>query len=273
MEADKWLFDIYATESSTKDAIFNVLPHQLHWFFTNFWEFDTSQLEKLWTATEQAAGGSIMVGHQDQTMICLHMIALYFWLFWGGICVATVERLIPNITGHDPVFPAGHHGFKLRCADSHLSLFRLSCRPSQCTLDRLNQMKPKKNMIQTRFFFCSAPSNEVIKHLSQDQKTGWQECCLVEETVSLQWSSADGSYSFWIVERKSGDGMLQINNEKWGSTQHYRSFRISCWISFTCCLWAFCTTSLTSIKETVNVSLESSGSASSTKGVSVSGSS
>lgn len=40
MEVDNWQIDINATESSTKEA---------------------SELEKLWTATAEAAGGSITV--------------------------------------------------------------------------------------------------------------------------------------------------------------------------------------------------------------------
>lgn len=109
--------------------------------------------------------------------VCLHVITLYFWLFWGGICVVTVEQLIPNMTGEYPVFPAGHHGFTPGGANSHLILFGLSCRPSQCTLDSRSLMKPAvKNMIHKYiYFFAMLPhmrlSNTCRRIKKQDAKS------------------------------------------------------------------------------------------------------
>lgn len=40
-----------------------------------------------------------------------------------------------------------------------------------------NEASCEKYDTQIFYFFCNAPSYEVIKHLSQDQETGCKECC------------------------------------------------------------------------------------------------
>lgn len=129
MEVDNWQIDINATESSTKDA---------------------SELERQQEEVSRCGYESGIRNVPSNSLFAHDRII--FWTFWGGICVATVERLIPNMTGDDTGFPAGHHGFKLRCADSHLSLFRLPVHTGQTEPN-----EAKKKIWYTHVFFlqCS----------------------------------------------------------------------------------------------------------------------
>lgn len=199
MEVDNWQIDINATESSTKDA---------------------SELEKLWTATAEAAGGSITVRlwkwHQERTMkqfVCTwsHYILDFFG---GNLC----RNCGATHTQHDRRryrFSSRAPWLKLRCADSHLSLFRLPVHTGQTEPN-----EAKKKIWYTHGFFCNAPSNEVIKHLSQDQKTGWQECCSVSENcvppVIISWRVI-----FFLNRRKKvwwRDVLHNNTIEKWEPT-------------------------------------------------------
>lgn len=147
--------------------------------------------------------------------VCLHMIALYFGLFWGESVSQLWSDSYPTWQETIQVFPAGHRGFKLRCADSHLSLFRLPVHTGQTEPN-----EAKKKIWYTHGFFCNAPLNEVIKHLSQDQKTGWQECCSVSENcvppVIISWRVI-----FFLNRRKKvwwRDVLHNNTIEKWEPT-------------------------------------------------------
>lgn len=136
MEVDNWQIDINATESSTKEA---------------------SELEKLWTATAEAAGGSITVRlwkwHQERTIkqfVCTwsHYILDFFG---GNLC----RNCGATHTQHDRRrYRFSQQGTMASNSDVLILIWASS--DSQCTLDRQSQMKPKKNMIHTRFFLqCS----------------------------------------------------------------------------------------------------------------------
>lgn len=170
MEVDNWQIDINATESSTKDA---------------------SELEKLWTATEEAAGGSITVRlwkwHQERTIkqfVCTwsHYILDFFG---GNLC----RNCGATHTQHD----RRRYRFSSRAPWLQTQMCWFSSEPLQTPsahwTDRAKWSIWKYDT--HTFFFCNAPSNEVIKHLSQDQKTGWQECCSVSENcvppVIISW--------------------------------------------------------------------------------------
>lgn len=200
MEVDNWQIDINATESSTKDA---------------------SELEKLWTATEEAAGGSITVRlwkwHQERTIkqfVCTW--SHYILDFLGGnLC----RNCGATHTQHDRRrYRFSQQGTVASNSDVLILIWASS--DSQCTLDRQSQMKPKKKYDTHTFFFCNAPSNEVIKHLSQDQKTGWQECCSVSENcvppVIISWRVI-----FFLNRRKKvwwRDVLHNNTIEKWEPT-------------------------------------------------------
>lgn len=136
MEVDNWQIDINATESSTKEA---------------------SELEKLWTATAEAAGGSITVRlwkwHQERTMkqfVCTwsHYILDFFG---GNLC----RNCGATHTQHDRRryrFSSRAPWLKLRCADSHLSLFRL---PVHTGLTEPNEAKRKIWYTHSFFLQCS----------------------------------------------------------------------------------------------------------------------
>lgn len=170
MEVDNWQIDINATESSTKEA---------------------SELEKLWTATAEAAGGSITVRlwkwHQERTMkqfVCTwsHYILDFFG---GNLC----RNCGATHTQHD----RRRYRFSSRAPWLQTQMCWFSSEPLQTPsahwTDRAKWSQ--KKIWYTHVFFCNAPSNEVIKHLSQDQKTGWQECCSASENcvppVIISW--------------------------------------------------------------------------------------
>lgn len=136
MEVDNWQIDINATESSTKDA---------------------SELEKLWTATEEAAGGSITVRlwkwHQERTIkqfVCTwsHYILDFFG---GNLC----RNCGATHTQHD----RRRYRFSSRAPWLQTQMCWFSSEPLQTPsahwTDRA-KWSQKKNMIHTRFFLqCS----------------------------------------------------------------------------------------------------------------------
>lgn len=153
-------------------------------------------------------------GTYHQT-VCLHMIALYFGLFGGESVSQLWSDSYPTWQETIQVFQQG-------TMTSNLEVLILiwASSDSQCTLDRQSQMKPKKKYDTHTFFFCNAPSNEVIKHLSQDQKTGWQECCSASENcvppVIISWRVI-----FFLNRRKKvwWQDVLHNNTiEKWEPT-------------------------------------------------------
>lgn len=202
MEVDNWQIDINATESSTKDA---------------------SELEKLWTATEEAAGGSITVRlwkwHQERTIkqfVCTW--SHYILDFLGGnLC----RNCGATHTQHD----RRRYRFSSRAPWLQTQMCWFSSEPLQTPsahwTDRA-KWSQKKNMIHTRFFFAMPPQMRLSNTCRRIKKQDGRSAARCRKTVSLRWSSADGSYSFWIVEKKSGDGMFYTTTRLKNGNQQLR---------------------------------------------------
>lgn len=202
MEVDNWQIDINATESSTKEA---------------------SELEKLWTATAEAAGGSITVRlwkwHQERTIkqfVCTwsHYILDFFG---GNLC----RNCGATHTQHDRRrYRFSQQGTMASNSDVLILIWASS--DSQCTLDRQSQMKPKKKYDTHTVFFAMLPQMRLSNTCRRIKKQDGRSAARRRKTVSLRWSSADGSYSFWIVEKKSGDGMFYTTTRLKNGNQQLR---------------------------------------------------
>ena len=196
MEVDNWLFDINAAQNT----LFNVLPHQLHWFFTNLfgiWRQPTGKVVDCdWTGSRRENHGWVMKvasGTYHET-VCLHMIALYFRLFLGGGESAS-QLWSDSYPTWQETIQFSQQGTVASDLEVLILIWASSDSPAcRLTADCTDRAKwSQKKISYTRFFvvFCSAPPNEVIKHLSQDQKTGCKECCSVAENcvppVIISW--------------------------------------------------------------------------------------
>lgn len=145
------------------------------------------------------------------------MIALYFGLFWGESVSQLWSDSYPTWQETIQVFQQG-------TMTSNLEVLILiwASSDSQCTLDRQSQMKPKKKYDTHTFFFAMLPQMRLSNTCRRIKKQDGRSAARRRKTVSLRWSSADGSYSFWIVERKSGDGMFYTTTRLKNGNQQLR---------------------------------------------------